>query len=271
MSSVETSLLSSSESYWRATRQPLANLLFVAPWILCYEAGVWLSGQAAAPAARNGADAWLRIWLSHAGWIASGLLPLVVLGALLAWHVALRRPWRVSWDTLGGMLAESLLFAFALILLGQSVDFAVRRGAVMQVAASLPTTPGWSLRLVSFLGAGIYEEFLFRLCLVPVGYLALRGLLVPHRWAIVGTVAASSVIFALAHYLAPQTDITALSLFADAVARVQSSRELWFGFGFRVAAGVFFAVLFCYRGFGIAVGCHAVYDVVVGIVLLSEL
>ena len=35
-------------------------------------------------------------------------------------------------------------------------------------------------------------------------------------------------------------------------------------FLFRFLAGVFFAVLFRYRGFGIAVGTHAFYDVLVG-------
>ena len=38
-------------------------------------------------------------------------------------------------------------------------------------------------------------------------------------------------------------------------------------FLFRTLAGVYFAVLFQLRGFGIAVGAHACYDVLVGVVV----
>ena len=34
---------------------------------------------------------------------------------------------------------------------------------------------------------------------------------------------------------------------------------------FRSVAGVFFSVLFVYRGFGIAAGSHAAYDILVGV------
>ena len=38
-----------------------------------------------------------------------------------------------------------------------------------------------------------------------------------------------------------------------------------YNFLFRTVAGVYFALLFQLRGFGIAVGAHACYDVVVGV------
>jgi hypothetical protein len=34
-------------------------------------------------------------------------------------------------------------------------------------------------------------------------------------------------------------------------------------FGFRVLAGVFFSLVFLRRGFGIAAGTHALYDILV--------
>ena len=43
-----------------------------------------------------------------------------------------------------------------------------------------------------------------------------------------------------------------------------------FDFAFRTLAGGFFAVVFLYRGFGIAAGTHAVYDLLVGIVLAGR-
>ena len=129
---------------------------------------------------------------------------------------------------------------------------------------------GFLVKLIAFMGAGIYEEFLFRLCLIPVTYAALRALLLPHRWSVGGTIVLTSLVFSLAHYLGPAADGQSLSLLTEAVARVQSSRTLWFSFVFRTLAGMFFAALFFLRGFGITVGTHAVYDVFVGIVLISE-
>jgi membrane protease YdiL (CAAX protease family) len=38
-----------------------------------------------------------------------------------------------------------------------------------------------------------------------------------------------------------------------------------YSFTFRFLAGVFFAVLFQVRGFGIAAGSHAIYDILVGL------
>jgi len=260
--------LPETTSYWRDTLRPWPNLVFVLPWLLIYEFGVFWTQL---PTARNGADAWLRNtllgWGAPAGWVA----PVGMLLGLLAWQIGTQQCWRVNWETMLGMFAESLLFACGLILLGQMIDLSARHSGVLPVCDLLDAPPSVPARLLGFLGAGIYEEFLFRLCLVPVVFVVLRGLLVPKNWALFGSAVATSVAFALAHYLVPGGDVTGLSVLTDAVAHVQSRRELWFGFGFRLVAGLVFAGLFCCRGFGIAVGTHAVYDIVVGWVLVSEI
>ena len=40
-------------------------------------------------------------------------------------------------------------------------------------------------------------------------------------------------------------------------------------FLFRMLAGIYFALLFRLRGFGIAVGTHAFYDIIVGVTLTT--
>jgi hypothetical protein len=262
---------SSEPHYWFETRRPFCNLVFLLPLLLVYELGVVAIGGSESDAFRNGADAWIRQFLLRLGIDLLWLLPMSLVAALLFWQWASRQPWRMSWDTLGGMVAESLLFAFALILLGQAVDACFRQPAnLLEVEGS-----GWGMSLlvrsVTFLGAGIYEEFLFRLCLIPITYAGLRALLVPHRWSVGVTIVATSVVFSLAHYLGTPDQDYSLSVLTEAVVRVQSSRALWFSFVFRTLAGVFFAALFFLRGFGITVGAHAAYDVIVGAVLLPEL
>lgn len=263
---------SAQPEYWFETRRPFCNLVFLLPLLLAYEIGVCLIGGPGGDAARNGADAWMRLGLAHLGVDWLWLLPALLVGALLAWQWVSHQPWRMSWDTLGGMLAESLLFAFVLILLGQLTDFCFRQAVAVRLdVTEVAWSSGTLVKLVAFTGAGIYEEFLFRLCLIPVTYAALRALLVPHRWSVGGTIVLTSLVFSLAHYLGPAADGQSLSLLTEAVARVQSSRSLLFSFVFRTLAGMFFAALFFLRGFGITVGTHAVYDVFVGIVLIGEL
>jgi len=259
-----------STSYWAETRRPLVNLAFVLPLLIAYEWGVWWMQQQHL-SARNGADEWLRAVLASASTSLAWCLPVLLIGIFVVWHHVLQEPAQVRGETLAGMSAESLLFACLLVLLGQAADSWMRTSpdALLQVTE---TSTSWvGVRLIHFLGAGLYEEFLFRLCLLPASYLALRLLLVPRRWSTGGAILLSSVGFALAHYLTPTTDATLLAMISEAVTRVQSSRELWFGFAFRLLAGVLFALLFAWRGFGVAVGCHAAYDIVVGIVLVSEL
>ena len=256
--------------YWRETRRPFCNLVFLLPLLLVYELGVVLVSSRG-ESIRNGADAWFRMWLGQMGLAPIWLPPLLLLGTLIAWHMSTRQPWKMTWDTYGGMAAESLLYAFVLIMIGQLTDYGFRHSNWWRLQVeTLPVHHGYLIRLVTFMGAGIYEEFLFRLCFLSLAYATLRGLLLPKGWAIAGTIVTSSVIFSLAHYLGPSSNGQTLAMLTDALVRVQSSRELWFSFGFRTLAGMFFAGLYFLRGFGITVGAHAAYDVVVGVVLINE-
>jgi len=40
----------------------------------------------------------------------------------------------------------------------------------------------------------------------------------------------------------------------------------WTEFGFRTIAGIYFAVLFAIRGFGVTAGTHAFYDIIATII-----
>lgn len=263
---------SSPREYWRETQRPFCNLVFLLPFLTLYELGIWTFADARGMTMRNGAEAWLRLWLGHASPDLIWLPPLLLVGALLIWHWLTRQPWRLNLDTLGGMTAECLLYAFMLILLGQMTDFAFRQtGWVKLELAERSIDYGSLPRVVTFVGAGIYEEFLFRLCLLPAVYFSLRAIRAPKGLAMVGTVILTSVIFSLAHYLAPREDGQAIATMIDAMTRVLSTRELWFGFAFRTLAGLAFAGICLARGFGITVGTHAVYDVFVGVVLITEI
>ncbi|MAG93592.1 MAG: CPBP family intramembrane metalloprotease [Planctomycetaceae bacterium] len=238
----------SEGAYWAQARHPLACLVFLLPLLAIYEFGILYLGGADPSLLRNGADFWMRDWLGQAGLTDVLLLPALVAGGLLAWHVAGRYPWRISSETMLGMLAESILFALGLVLLGQIQDMAFAR---IGEPTWLAITSEESLaRTVSFVGAGVYEEFLFRMCLLPLCYGVFRLLLLRPQWAIGLSIVATSVLFSGAHYIGEGGEPFAL-----------------FSFTFRAIAGLFFAGLFVLRGFGITVGAHAAYDILVGVLL----
>ena len=103
--------------------------------------------------------------------------------------------------------------------------------------------------LIGFCGAGLYEEVLFRLLMLPIAVWAFERLgcstLAAGFWALV----LSSLLFSGAHYIGPLGDSFTL-----------------YSFTFRTVAGLFFALLFLLRGFGIAAGTHFFYDLLVGLV-----
>jgi hypothetical protein len=237
--------------YWQQSRRPLASLAFVTPLLAIYELGVlWLGPQAM----RNGADVWLRQWLDHLGFSQYFLLPLLTLGVLLAWHYTTRDPWRVAPGVLYVKIAECVLLALTLVVIarlqGTLLSMVMPADNPWALHASLGTLlEGVFRRFVGFMGAGIYEELLFRLLLLPVIAAVLRWCGVPLAWSLAGGAVLSSLIFSGAHHLGSQGEVFE-----------------WYPFAFRTVAGLFFSALFVYRGFGIAAGTHAAYDMLVGLI-----
>lgn len=99
--------------------------------------------------------------------------------------------------------------------------------------------------LMVSLGAGLYEELLFRVILVSaISLLFVRVAGWRKTRASLAAVLIAAAIFSLFHYIGPMGDRF----------QVQS-------FAFRLIAGVFFSGLYVLRGFGITAWTHALYDV----------
>ena len=158
----QTPSLPPASDYWSQSRRPLAALFFAAPLLAVYEAGLVCLGP---HAMRNGADAWLRQTLDLLGFNAYFLLPALVVSVLLAWHHVLRQPWYVPRAVLCGMAGECLSLAATLWFFWSLYRFLLQ-AAVQAVGLNVAGRTG---KIVCYLGAGIYEELLFRLDLVEPG------------------------------------------------------------------------------------------------------
>ena len=245
----ESPLREAIADYWFESTRPLVSLAFIVPMLLVYEAGVLLLGP---QAMRNGADVWLRQLLDLTGFGQYFLLPVLTMSVLLGWHHTTRQNWRLSMNVLYAMLVESALLGGLLLVVAQLQGLLLQSIAATDPAAMAALLPSGRLvgSLVGFFGAGIYEELLFRLMLLPLVAGVVRMLGVPPRASIIASVLLTSLMFSAAHY----------NLFTAAGEAFQ-----WYTFLFRYVAGLFFSVLFIYRGFGISAGTHTLYDIFVAL------
>jgi hypothetical protein len=126
------------------------------------------------------------------------------------------------------------------------------------VGVSLAAAQGFEIqtlpvgtRIMLSLGAGIYEELLFRVLLVGALALGARRVL---GWrpipAGIAAAVAGALLFSLFHYVGPYGDLWSLPSFT-----------------FRFLAGLAFSALFLLRGFGITAWTHALYDIWVLVLL----
>lgn len=236
-------------SYLPATRHPWPCFLFLLPLLLLYEGGVLWLGGTQPQALRNGADAWLRWTLEafglHQLYWAPALLAVVFL--IWSWRRRADRPV----DLLGvtsGMAVESLLFALGLWGVSRGLGPLLDGLGIELNAASREHTLG---QIITYVGAGIYEEVLFRLVLFAGVSALLRAAALPAAAACTVAAMLSAALFAAAHHVGP---------FGEAFDR--------YVFLFRLAAGLYFVAVFQLRGFGIAAGAHAGYDVLVGVTVV---
>src|SRR5881396_2775239 len=240
--------LSTRTSYWQVSRVPRYSLLFALPLLLFYQVLALLLSHGER-SIRNGADVILQaLFTAAAGAWGPPLFMVCLIGAGL-WLIA--RDMRAHGSRLrGGVFAAMLGESIALALIFGFVVGSVTSGVLgMLQTLALPGGAGhemdWWTRLMVSLGAGIYEELLFRVLLVGALATAARALL---GWrpltAGVAATFAGAAIFSAFHYLGPYGD-----------------RWQLYSFAFRMVAGLFFSGLYLARGFGITAWTHALYDV----------
>ncbi len=246
------------DDYYRRSQQPLQALLFLAPLILMYELGSLIYATDYAQGVTLHVKARLMLlgffeWFGLSGFLLPGL---IVVAALLGWHIVRKDPWQWQPKTYALMSVESLLaaiplFMFALVMAPRPAAAGVVQGLLAGVGASSGVMLGsaantpWQAEVIFSVGAGLYEELLFRLVLIALLHaLLVDWLALPDVWGSLLAMVISSLAFALYHF-APGNPFS------------------WSLLGFYTVAGFYLACIFVLRGIGIAAGCHAVYDLFV--------
>ena len=248
MSAVDTG----SRGYWSASRAPRYSLLFALPLLLAYEGLAAALPDASHSGLRNGADVMFqRLFMLLAGpqgplvfWSA-----LVVAGLGLVVRDARRHPGGLRLGVFVVMLLESALLSVVCGLVVGTIT--TRLLGALALQAPPVQVLDWPTRLMLSLGAGLYEELFFRVVLVSLLAWSARRLLGWRPFAAGAfAVVIGALLFAAFHYVGPYGDQLQV-----------------FSFTFRTIAGLFFSALYLLRGFGITAWTHALYDVLVLLVV----
>jgi len=280
------------DSYLERTSRPVYAILFLLPFILFYEIGTGLINTDVLTQyqVRVVAFVWIQDALLHLGttsrfaWVAP---PLVVVVILVGLQLASKKQWYFCLSDYLPMVLECVLLAVPLIVLSllsnspsvrpdnltrpqsasppAQVSMAAQTRVITpeQLVAALEqentaheTVHSLLTNVVTGVGAGIYEELVFRLILICALMVLFQDVIgLSHQNAIALSVLMSAALFSAHHHV----------IWIDG-RLARSAPFNWTEFGFRTVAGVYFALLFAIRGFGITAGTHAFYDIIATLV-----
>ncbi|MBN1795291.1 MAG: CPBP family intramembrane metalloprotease [Sedimentisphaerales bacterium] len=242
------------DSYLERTSRPIYALIFLLPFIIFYEIGtIFINTNILDQSqVRVIAFVWLQKGLEYIGlggkfaWIFP---PFVVVIILILLQATSRRGWRFLASDILPMAVECILFALPLIVLSIVLNSSSPAAAALQAG---PVQRSVLADIVTGIGAGIYEELVFRLVLICLLMIIFQDLLrISHSNSIIMAVLVSAALFSAHHHI----------VFIDGQFRLVESFSLGVFF-FRTIAGVYFASLFAVRGFGITAGAHSFYDII---------
>lgn len=242
--------------YFTYSAQPLHILIFLLPVLFVYEPGsTGVIGGGGVGAKLQAQDMLIRFFnlFGEAGLHLPAIALVVV---LLVQHLLSKASWTVRPTVLLAMVAESAFLTGPLIVLGVVLEplvaaMILQAGAVTPVGSTSALDETLQGIFLAF-GAGLYEEMLFRLVLIALLHFIFCDVLgFRHKTGVVIAVVLSSLAFAWHH-----NEV------------VMSGGGInWRLTIFYTLAGAYFAVLFLARGFGIAVGVHLSYDLLVLVVM----
>ncbi|HCK99856.1 MAG TPA: hypothetical protein DHW42_07130 [Candidatus Marinimicrobia bacterium] len=229
------------KAYWQHSKSPFYSLLFTLPLLICYEILIFNLNHSDILGMRNGADILFRQFFAMFniyGFYIVGFLVLTSLIVSYYFHSRrnISKPFHLQFFVL--MFLESLVFAMLMFVFIDKIgDYLITIG----------TVPGKKEMIVLALGAGVYEEFIFRVILVSGFLFFLKDILrlQPHLSAILAMISAS-LIFSLFHYLGSYGEVVEIRSFL-----------------IRFGAGMFLSLLFVLRGYGITAYTHTLYDLLV--------
>ena len=268
--------------YFKESQLPIYSAWLVLPFLLFYQIGIIIMPSNVI----NGGEAIVKklggMIVSSLGISGSLVSIIFIVAAFLIWQNRRKGKWQIYPPVLAVMCLESLIYALLLFQIlsffAQSVSPPPNRRAEvlpvpcgadappaelcrLEARTTRPTLPvpcasrsgnssGVELRdFVLYCGAGVYEELVFRACLLGLLMLVMTRLMhMEHAYAAAWSVALGAFIFAAFHHVGDNGDKFEINVFLQ-----------------RLICGLYFSALYYNRSFGVAAASHAMYDILIGL------
>lgn len=202
-----------------------------------YEILILLEPMNGGGTTRNASEAWMRYLLSAFGISSHYITYFMISVALLLILFSYRQGLVFRFKTFGLMILEG-------IFLGVLTSFVIRLVMVKVLYAT--STQGGAANLGLAIGAGLFEELVFRVFLIWILLHLLRFVFFLKWPTAIASVIIASFLFSLYHYVGPYSDPFE-----------------FYSFFHRFLGGLWLTSIYYFRGFGIVCLTHAFYDIYV--------
>ena len=227
-------------SYFFQTRSSFYSFLFTIPLFFIYEVGILFLSKDDILVVRNGADFLMRSILESFGIFGLyGLGAIFLIGFIITYIYFFndKSNKSIRADYLFIMIFESVCWALILYFLLSKFMLVLMN----------PIGKTITQQVTLAVGAGIYEEFLFRVMLIS-GLTGIIGFVFLWREKVrkAAALIIAAGIFSAFHFVGDYGDYFSMELFL-----------------LRFFAGIVLGVLYIARGFGITAYAHSIYDLIV--------
>jgi len=174
-------------------------------------------------------------WLGIPGIIIPSI---VIMAVLFGQHLARKDPWAPDWLGVWGTIVEGIVSTLPILAAAW-----ITSSSSVSSANGLERDTLWESCWQS-VGAGVFEEFIFRLVLIQ-GIILILGDLMGFKQGkvMVFAIIVSAIIFSACHFLPGSWEFD------------------WGRFTFLAIAGAWWAFLFCWRGYGVCVYSHITWNI----------
>jgi membrane protease YdiL (CAAX protease family) len=224
--------------YFSKTHSPLFSMIVVIPMALFYEIFVFINNRSDINGIRNGADILLKrilVKFGFHGFEATILLFLVLFILVSIVHKIHFKHKKLGLEFYPFIIIESIIYSFLLYFITRYV---ISNVAVLMINSE-------NVQIISYsLGAGVYEELVFRAILLQSFFILFRNnSLDPWVGRIISLIL-SSLVFAGVHYIGSFGEVFNFITFLA-----------------RFTGGMLLGILYFFRGFAITSYTHAFYDI----------
>jgi len=223
--------------YFVYSKSLITSSLFIFPLFLLYELIAFLKFQNTEYVLRNTADIIFRDFI---GIFTDNIILVqsLLIFLFLFYHLYNNQSmnsYEFNLKYIFSMYLESFLYGLLLVYLLNGFDIFSRLSGLLY--------QDYILSFYLCIGAGIWEEILFRFLLINFFVYIFSFIINNNNSILILSIIISSIIFSLFHYIGSFSDTFTL-----------------YSFIIRYLGGVYLSIIYYYRGLGIAMFSHFIYD-----------